>query len=141
MTHIFYLLGIAIFLQELSILRHPMAYLNKLKYLDTKDKNSKNYDGKKMVTDLDNMNDTEKDIIKMVIFSLFYFAWLVIGVLFASQWILFLGVMVFGLSVAFLRRRLYKHNTRKSISIIKFDAFVSSAAIAFIIINHFHNII
>ena len=140
MAHISYLLGVLFFLQELTILRTPQAYLKKLRHLKKKSEESEK-NGKKAFSDYNALDEYEKGIVKMALFSMVYFVWLVIGIAFSSQWVLFLAFTIFGLSISFLRRRFYKNSTRGSISIIKFDAFVSAVALAFIIINHFHNII
>lgn len=142
MAHLFYLLGVFFLLHEINISRYPKKYLDKLRAVGKKEENEEGYeDGKRMVGNFSDMSDKEKGIVRLAFLSLFYFVWLVIGVAFSGQWIVFTGLIAFGLMISFIRRRFYKNNTRKSISIIKFDAFVSSVTLAFLVINHFHHII
>ena len=129
-------------LHELSILRNPKPYLKKLRSLKKADDNDEGFDtGRNIVKDsFSTMPEEQKNIIRLALLSLLYFTWLVIGCCFAGQWLGFVGLTAFGLVIGYLRNKSDK-NTRLSISIIKFDAFISALAIAALIINHFHNII
>lgn len=140
MTHLFYLLGVIFFLHELTILRYPKPYLDKLRKISKENDNSESgrHVRKKSWSLL---NDEEKSIVRLALFNLFYFVWLVIGCVFASQWMFFVGLTAFGITIGFLRKRLYSNNTMGSLRVIKFDALVSSLLLAFIILNHFHHII
>ena len=135
MTHLFYLLGVIFFLHELTVLAKPKQYLDRLRKI------SKQSDDEHETIDYGSMNKEQKGIVMFAIFNFAYFVWLVIGCLFASQWLFFVGLTAFGISIGFLRRRLYKNDTMGSLRIIKFDALVSSLLLAFMILNHFHHII
>lgn len=142
MIHLFYLLGVIFFLHELTILRHPKPYLDKIRKISKENDNGDSESGKHVrKKSWSLLNDEEKSIVRLVLFNFAYFVWLVIGCLFASQWLFFVGLTAFGISIGFLRRRLYKNDTMGSLRIIKFDALVSSLLLAFMILNHFHHII
>jgi len=140
MTHLFYLLGVIFFLHELVILRHPKPYLDKIRKVSKE--NEENNDGEGYeVKNFGDMDKDQKKLVKLAFFSLFYFIWLVIGCVFASQWMTFVGLTAFGIIIAFFRKRLYNNNTMGSLRVIRFDALVSSLILAFLILNHFHHII
>jgi hypothetical protein len=134
MTNLFYLLGVIFFLHELSILAYPKPYLDKISHMSKQNESG-------VRTPLDYANDEDRETIKLGLFSLIYFAWLVIGCVFAGQWMIFVGLTAFGIFISFLRKRWYKNNTMGSLRTIKFDALVSSSVLAFLILNHFHHII
>lgn len=142
MAHLFYLLGAFFMLHEISILGNPKSYLKKLRSLKKADDNDEGFDtGRHIVKDsFGSMSEEQKNVIRLAFFSLFYFAWLVIGCCFAGQWLGFLALMTFGLLIGFIRRK-SDNNTNLSLSIIRFDAFISALSLAFLIINHFHHII
>jgi hypothetical protein len=136
MATVFYLLGVFIFLKELGILRNPKKQLKLLRAVDNKGEG-----GWKSEGDYSTMSDENKSIVRNLVFALFYLSWTIIGCLFSSQWLLFVGFLIFGFAAGFYRRRFYKNNTRKSIQVIKFDALVSSIMLAVIILNHFHHFV
>jgi len=127
MATLFYLIGIIFFVSEISILGNPDKHLKNIKLL----KND-------MPKEYDSLSDEQKSAVKFVIFGLFYFSWLVIGALFSSQWLMFVGLISFGFFIGFYRRRFYVNNTRKSLKVIKFDSFISAIWLATLILNHFH---
>jgi 4-hydroxybenzoate polyprenyltransferase len=122
---------------ELENLRNPKEFLKFIRFTEDYKKEKKD----KTELGFSFMSDEEKSMIKKTLFNLAYFSWSIIGALFSSQWILFIGLIVFGTLIGPIRKRLYKHNTRGGIYLVKFDAFVSAVALAFIILNHFHHII
>jgi len=144
MANLFYLLGFFFIIHEISILGNPKGYLKKLRLLKREEESEDGYEsesGRRIVkTSWELLNDEEKAVVRLTFFSLFYFAWLVIGCCFSGQWIGFVSLTAFGFAIGYIRKKFDK-STRKSLSIIKFDAFISVLALAFLIINHFHNII
>jgi len=138
MITLFYLLGVFCFLHEVIILGSPKDYLKKLRILEELNKEPE--DGRQKPT-LENLPvEDKKKVVGFILFTLFYLAWTIIGAIFAGQWILFVTLLGFGFSIGFLRKR-NKNNTRVSLKIIRFDSFVSSITLAFIVLNHFHNIL
>jgi len=141
MAHLFYLLGVIFFLSELNILRHPKPYLDKIRKMLKGQEGVQEDVQESKVISFGSMSKEQKGTIKLAFFSLFYFIWLVIGCVFAGQWILFVGLTAFGIVISFFKKRYYKNNTMGSLKLIRFDAFVSSLTLAFMILNHFHHII
>lgn len=129
-------------LHELSILGNPESYLKKIRSLKKADDNDEGFDTGRHIekNSFGSMTGKEKNIVRLAFFSLFYFAWLVIGCCFAGQWLGFVGLMTFGILIGFIRRKSDK-NTNLSLSIIRFDSLVSALSLAFLIINHFHHIV
>ena len=138
MADLFYIIGVIFFFHELMIAHDARAYLDKIR-ISEKVNAQEGKKGKREYLETMDMDD-KKTFMKTAVFGLFYLSWLVIGILFAGQWILFSGILVFGLLIGFYRRRFYKDNTRRSLSVLKTDAVVSLLALAFAIINHFHQI-
>lgn len=142
MVTLFYLIGIYFFMKELVNLRYPKKYLEMIRKVEAKNENGEGYDdGKQAVSDFSSLSKDDKKMIGFVLFGLSYISWTIIGCLFSSQWLLFVGLMAFGLAVGFYRRRFYQNNTMKSIQVIKFDAFVSAVWLAVLILNHFHKFV
>jgi len=131
-------LGIIFFLTEIGILHNTKKHLNRLKLLESL--NKENEQGDKKV-DLESLKKKDDGVISFIFTGIFYLAWTITGALFAGQWLMFAGLIVFGFLIGFYRRRFCKNQTIKSIRLLKFDAFISSLWIAFIILNHFHHIL
>lgn len=139
MTDLFYIIGIIFFFHELMILHDPTRHLDRLRLADKINKD-KNEDGTKREA-LDGLNDEEKKrFITTTLFQFSYLIWAIIGILFASQWIIFSGLFLFGLISGFFRRRFYKDDTRGSKKLLKFDGLISAAILTYLIINNFHQI-
>ncbi len=140
MSTLFYLIGIIFFINEITVLRHPRKHLNWVRRVEKQNEKEDGYEkGKKI--DFSSASKDEKRFIKFALYALTFVSWTFIGCLFSSQWLLFVGFVVFSFAVGFYRRRFYKNNTVKSIQVIKFDAFISSIWLAVIILNHFHNFV
>jgi hypothetical protein len=131
-------MGIIFFLSEIRILNNTKKHYNRLILLDSL--NKKKQEGEKKV-DLESLRHKDEGVIFFIFTGIFYLAWMIIGALFAGQWILFTGLLVFGFFTGFYRRRFCNNQTTKSIRLLKFDAFLSSIWISFIILNHFHHIL
>ena len=144
MANLFYLIGFLFIIHELSVLRNPKSYLKKIRSLKKSDETENEFDSKPKVSVTKKvwteLSEEEKNVIRLAIFSLFYFVWLVIGCCFSGQWIGFISLTAFGLLMGHIRIK-YDKNTSMSLSIIEFDSFISALVITFLIINHFHNII
>lgn len=139
MVTLFYLIGVFFFLKELTVLRYPKKHLEMIRSIEKKNENGDGYDdGKQAVSDFSSLSKDDKKLIGFVLHGLSYIAWTIIGCLFSSQWLLFVGFIAFGLGIGFYRRRFYQNNTMKSVQVIKFDAFVSAVWLAVLILNHFH---
>jgi len=139
MADLFYILGVIFFFHELGILYDPSRHLDRIRLAERINK-SKNEDGTKREA-LDGLNGEEKkSFMKTTFFHLSYLIWSILGILFAGQWIVFAGLLTFGMTSSFFRRRFYKDNTRKSKLFFKFDSFVSLVILAYLVVNHFHQI-
>jgi len=127
---------------EVYITQNARLYLKALNQMyEERRKKNMGEEVEKTPSDWSLMNEDQKRILRYALISFFYFLWLVIGVMFSKQWLIFLGIIVFGFCSGYYRRRMFRHRTRAAVNWIKFDATVSALAIAFIIINHFHNIL
>jgi len=82
MTTLFYLLGIILFLTEIGILNNTKKHLNRLKLLESL--NKENEQGEKKA-DLADLKRKDEGIITFIFTGIFYLAWDIIGVLFAGQ--------------------------------------------------------
>lgn len=144
MANLFYLIGFFFIIHELSILRNPKSYLKKIRYLKKSEETENEFDSKPKTNFTKKiwveLSDEEKKVIRLGVFSLLYFVWLVIGCCFSSQWIGFIALTAFGLLMGHIRSKSDK-NTSMSLSIIEFDSFISAIAISALVINHFHHII
>ncbi|MEK6828873.1 MAG: hypothetical protein AABY15_02020 [Nanoarchaeota archaeon] len=82
----------------------------------------------------------DNSLLSFIAIHLFYLLWTVVGSIFAGQWMLFVGLFVFGIFSSFYRKRFYENNARKNINFLRFDSIVSSLIVGFLILNHFHHI-
>ena len=143
MAALFYLFGVIFVMHEMVVLGNPNKYLDKIRASDDRKKlkkTEKSDSGLKDVKSFSDLTDEQKGMVRTALVGALYFFWTVIGILFASQWILFLILMVGGFFIGFLRRRFYKDSTRGSIFLIKVDALMSLAILSLLMINHFHHI-
>jgi len=139
MSDLFYMIGVIYFFYEIVTANDARPHLERIRFSE-KIKGLENKKSKREF--LENMPiDDKKSFIRKSAFGLSYLIWLVLGILFSGQWMLFTFILGFGILTGFYRRRFYKDNTRRSLKVIKIDAFVSCIVIAFLIINHFHQIL
>ena len=128
---VFYIIGVIFFFHEVMKVNDAKPRLKRIR----------NSEKVKEKEDFKSLSDDEQKLfIKYGVFGIVYLMWVIAGVLFSGQWMVFAGLIGFGFLIGFYRRRFYTYNTRKSLRIIKTHSIVSSLILAFLIVNHFHKI-